>query len=236
MSSSYYIINDIVDRKEDRLHPAKKHRPIASGLLFIPTAIVLIILLFLSSLFIAFLISPLFFTSVFLLFISSQLYIFYFKKKLFLDVIFIAINFVIRAASGIFIVTTTNISPWNLIGAFFLAIILALGKRKAELHALKAHSSDHRSVLAQYKTIPIDSFILISITFLLVSYAIYSVFEGRPLLVLTIPVTFYALTRYVTLSYTNLGLIGRPERLFSDKPLLISMILWILMVIAILYF
>ncbi len=235
ISSSYYIINDLVDRKEDLFHPEKKYRPIAAGIVKQGTAVGIATGLFVLALALAVSVSFLFTGVVLALFVSAQLYIFWLKHEVFLDSMAIAINFVLRAAAGIFIVTTTDVSVWNLMGAFFLAIMLALGKRKAELHYLKESSGDHKRVLLQYKDVPVDSLILISITFLLVSYMMYSILERNEWLVLTIPIAFYALARYVNLTYTRFDIVGNPEKLFTDKRMLISISLWVAVVIIVLY-
>lgn len=102
-SSSYYIINDIVDKKNDKVHPEKKHRPIASGHISIPLASTILVLLLAISFSLSILLGPGFFLFNMLLFSSTIIYIFLIKQVAFLDILLLSINFVIRAVSGAFI-------------------------------------------------------------------------------------------------------------------------------------
>src|SRR3989338_1399472 len=136
ISSANYIINDIVDLKNDKLHPEKSKRPLASGKIAIKEAIFFALLSLVFSLAIALNLPFYFLLSVITIFMLTQIYSLYLKNIIFVDIILIGINFVIRTISGFFIIDVP-FSPWLIICPFFLSLFLSIGKRESESRFIK---------------------------------------------------------------------------------------------------
>uniref|UniRef100_A0A7C6EBL9 Decaprenyl-phosphate phosphoribosyltransferase n=1 Tax=candidate division WOR-3 bacterium TaxID=2052148 RepID=A0A7C6EBL9_UNCW3 len=241
LSGIVYIINDIVDRKADQKHPEKSKRPIAAGLLPVKTAIISAIVLTLFSLVFAYLLSSPFFFVALAYFILMLGYSFFFKKIVILDVLIVATGFALRTFAGT-VVISVEISVWLFLCSILLALFLAISKRRHELVYLDNGGLSHRTVLGQYSKQLLDQFIAIVTASTIIAYSIYTIapetvtkFHSKNL-VLTIPFVLYGILRYLYLIYQKqLG--GSPERvLLEDKPLIISIIVWLLSVGVIIYF
>lgn len=239
ISSSVYIINDLVDVEADRQHPDKKNRPIASGILPASVAITVAAVLLVVSIPAAFIISPLFACIVVGYFILNLAYTFWLKHVPLLDVLIIAAGFVLRVAGGVMLIQVERFSPWLYVVTTLLALYLGFGKRRAELSLLAGGAYSHRKVLDGY-TIPLlDQLITIVSSTTVIAYSLYT-FSAPNLpanhsMMLTIPFTLYGIFRYLYLiQVKNNG--GAPEEmLFSDRPLQISIALWGLSILAIFY-
>lgn len=252
LSSVSYLLNDIIDKKSDELHPRKKHRPIASGLITIPQATFVAFLLALGALLFALIISPwIFFVS--LLFLLLHLgYTFYLKHIALIDIFAIALSFVIRALAGE-LVTGYHIPIWLLLTIGFLSLFMATVKRRAEFtyvgkesrKSLKGYSNDLLSfmtntfatatffsytVFAYYERPPAGKTFFSDII-----QSFYPEYEGRKLLMITIPFVIYAVLRYAQVFFAEQK--GEePERIVThDRPLLITLFLWAATVIALVY-
>lgn len=241
VSGSVYIINDIIDAEKDRNHPEKKKRPIASGKLGrIPAGIIagfIIILSFFS----AFLLHTEFGIICLVYFFMNLGYSFYLKNQVIVDVLTIAVGFVLRAVAGA-VVIDVEISPWLLVCTLLLALFLGLCKRRNELMLANEMPSKHRLVLEEYSDELLDQMIAVVTASAFMSYALYTISEKvrtefhTTNLQFTIPFVLFGIFRYLYLVHKkNLG--GSPELiLLSDKPMIIDLSLWILSVTAILYF
>lgn len=234
VSSSYYIINDIIDIKKDRLHPEKTNRPLASNKVKISSALIILIVFLLLSIIIAIYLSKIFTYLVVSLFLLTLIYSLYLKKEAFIDAILIAINFVIKSISGIFLINVA-ISPWIIIEAFFLALFLVFGKRKADLLVLKEKSFDYKISLKHYSIQVLDTLLTSTITILLISYALYAVFVNRLYLLITLPIVFYLLFRYLFLINSGSDIARHPEKIINDKRMVLGIALWVILVIIMLY-
>jgi 4-hydroxybenzoate polyprenyltransferase len=145
----------------------------------------------------------------------------------------ISTGFVIRAVAGCLAIDVL-ISPWLIVCAFLLALFLALGKRRHELMLLGNEAKNHRKILEDYSIEMLDQMICIATGALLVSYSMYTFLEDNNYMMLTIPFVVYGLFRYLFLVHArNFG--GEVERLFKDRGMLISMILWGICVMLVLY-
>jgi 4-hydroxybenzoate polyprenyltransferase len=234
-----YIINDLVDVEADRQHPDKKNRPIASGVLPVPVAIIFVILLTLVIFPAAYLLSPTFALIVFAYFLINLAYSFWLKHIPLVDVLIIAAGFVLRVAAGVMLIQVERFSPWLYVVTTLLALYLGFGKRRAELALLADGANSHRKVLDGY-TIPfLDQLITIVSSTTVVAYSLYT-FSAPNLpenhtMMLTIPFALYGIFRYLYLiQVKNYG--GAPEEmLFTDRPLQISILLWGLSILAIFY-
>lgn len=234
ISSSNYILNDIIDLKYDSIHPEKKSRPITSGKISISFGIILSILFLAASLFIAYFMSNLFLISIITLFILNQIYSLFLKKEAFIDIIIVATNFVIRAASGVFVIER-EISPWLILCPFFLALFLSIGKREAEIQFLKDDSHKHKEVLKFYTPEITINLLTISTALLIMSYSLYVFLSGHKLLLITLPIAIFVIFRYLYLIYNRSSIPRHPEISYKDKRLLIGSLIWLIMILLVLY-
>jgi len=238
-SSLIYIINDLTDIDADRLHPEKKYRPLASGELSVKAAIscavVLGLIIFPSSFILNFHFG-LVTTSYFLLMLS---YSFWLKHVPLIDVMIIASGFVLRVAAGVVIIVTERFSPWLFVATTFLALFIALGKRRAEIYLLETAAGSHRRVLSGYSLDLINQLITIVLSATLITYCFYTFFSpiapGNQSMMLTIPFVIYGLFRYLYLiKMDHIG--GAPEEIvLKDRPMQLTILLWGVTVILILY-
>ena len=242
LASSVYVLNDWLDRERDRLHPAKCKRPLASGLVKGPTALMLGlgVLLAGGALGIATTNSSVIALEAIYIAINVA-YSWRLKRIILLDVFAIAIGFVIRVWVGAFALQVTA-SHWLILCTFFLALFLGCGKRENELALLNGASANHRSVLNEYSLRFISEINLIVMTATLICYALYTVAAdtvakfGTDHLVYSVPFVTYGLLRYLYLiRIRSQG--GSPEDLVtSDLQLWISVLCWLACCTAVVYF
>ncbi|MBS3128780.1 UbiA family prenyltransferase [Candidatus Woesearchaeota archaeon] len=233
LSSGNYMLNDTFDWKRDRYNKEKKRKMSRFALASSGTTLA-VLSLFLSTQFF-----PLLFSGIlFLLFILSFFYSFFLKHLLFLDVLLIAVNFVLRAVAGAFVFVKGAqpyiwISPWLIICTFFLALFLALGKRSTEL---TTQHQRFRPVL-QYYTPELTKFLLMTITAcLIMSYTLYSFLGEQPEMIFTLPFALYVIFSYLHFIFQNNPLTEKPYLLFQKPSFLSGIFLWIFVSFLILYF
>jgi len=234
MSSANYILNDIADKEKDKVHPEKKYRPLASGKISMWTAGVLAAFCATLSISLASFLSENFFYLLLLFFFLTQLYSFALKNELFVDVILISVNFVLRAVGGAYILDV-RVSPWLIVCTFFLALFLAVGKRRAESILLKGKAAMHRTVLDQYTPSLTNALMLVSTALLLLSYSLYSFLSIYPALIYTLPFSFYVVFRYYFLVESGSPIAEKLELLYTDKRLVLGIMLWIAAVSSFIY-
>lgn len=238
VSGAVYIVNDLVDLKQDRLHETKRLRPLASGDLSAPLARVALVVVVAAGLGGSFALGV-DFGLVALGYLALQLfYTFWLKYQVILDVMSIAAGFVLRAFAGAVAVGVTG-SPWLYYCAALLALFLGLAKRRHELVLLEASAADHRASLAHYSAPFIDAMLSAITAATIVVYALYTFFsptgQRNPYLMLTVPFVVYGLFRYLYLVHRqNLG--GAPEEvLLTDRPLIVNIALWLAAVAVTIY-
>jgi len=240
LSGSLYLFNDVLDLEQDRKHPEKSKRPLASGRLSVRTVVISSILLSCIALISAFLIDVSFgFVAViyFLLIIGYNLW---FKNIVILDIIVIAIGFVLRAIAGAEVIDVT-ISSWLLMCAIFLALFLGLCKRRHELVIMGEKAGSHRKILGEYNTVLLDQMVSVVTASTVIAYAFYTTAPitiekfGTRNLILTLPFVLYGIFRYLYLVHKKkLG--GSPELiLLNDKATMINLLLYAVSVGMILY-
>lgn len=251
-SSSFYLFNDIADYKSDRLHPDKCKRPIAAGLVSIPTAIIMGAVLLGSALTIAWLQTSALGAVLSTYAVLQVAYNLKLKHTVLLDVMAIAAGFVLRASAGA-AATEINLSPWFILCTAMLALFLGIEKRKAELGLLAIGGGKTRQVLRFYSFELLARMENVVTTGTVVTYAIWSagpVVDGAatPWMMLTLPFVIYGVFRYQLLgeiketdveeSLTRqVGQTERPdEALLKDKPLLLTVAGWIVTIFLILLF
>ena len=239
ISSLGYLINDLADIEADRKHPKKKQRPLASGKLSKRTAILAAVIL-----------GGIVFPSAFVLdfkfgfilsayFILMLAYSLWLKRIPLLDVMVIAAGFVLRVAAGVVIIDINMFSPWLFVATTFLALFIALGKRRAEIALLQENAGDHRKVLQGYTKDFLDQLHIIVISTTMMTYCLYTfsspISPQNHSMMLTIPFVIYGLFRYLyLLRVKQIG--GAPEEIvLTDHHMQITIGLWSLTVILILY-
>ncbi len=240
ISSAVYLLNDLVDMEADRAHPDKRHRPLASGALKPGLAIAVLIILLALSLPMAFSIDL--WLGVILLgyFLLNLAYSFKLKHVVIIDALVVAAGFVLRVAAGAAVVEVERFSPWLYVCITFIALLIALGKRRHELTSLEDEAGNHRAILDEYTVVFLDHLISIVTAATVICYSFYTFsatnLPQNHLMMLTIPFVVYFLFRYLYLIHVRkLG--GAPdELLFEDKPLLFSAIAWGLAAMGVLYF
>jgi 4-hydroxybenzoate polyprenyltransferase len=240
LSGVVYLVNDIADREADRSHPLKRHRPIASGAVPIKLAVTVAIVLTAVALASAYWLRPAFGVvgAVYLVLLVS--YSGPLKHIVIIDVLTIAIGFVLRAAAGA-IVINVSISHWLLFLTILGALFLALSKRRHELVLLADGATNHRPILQEYTPYLLDQMISVVTASTLVAYAIYTVSPetvdkfNTHLLGLTLPFLLYGIFRYLYLVHQKDGGGSPSEMLLNDRPLLICVALWAAVVAVIIY-
>jgi len=240
ISSSNYILNDIFDRKKDRINLEKKNRPIASGKISVKFAILLAILFFSGSIFIAINLSLIFLFFVTSLFTLTQFYTFKLKNIAFVDILTISINFVLRAVSGVFIVSQSlgervGVSYWLILCPFFLALFLASSKRQAEVILLKDSAKAHRKVLNEYTKEITFGLMIISTTLLIISYSIYIMSSSYPQLIFTLPFVLYLIFSFFAYAEKGQDIARNPELIYRNKFLVLVVVLVLVLVLLSIY-
>ncbi len=240
LSGAIYLINDVADADKDRLHPSKRLRPVASGALPRGAAIGAGAVLLAGCLAAAFRMSPAF--GLVALFYGALFtaYTVWLKHVVILDVLTVAVGFVLRAVAGA-VAVDVEISGWLLICTILIALFLALGKRRHEYRSLTGDAAAHRPILADYSEGFLDQMISVVTASTVTTYALYTMspetvakFHTR-LLPLTLPFVLYGIFRYLYLLYRrDLG--GNPSDLVvTDRGLLLDALLWMLATLAIIY-
>lgn len=252
VSSSFYLLNDIADVESDRRHPVKCKRPIAAGLVSIPTALGMAVALLTSAVIIGWLRSPALGATLVGYAILQTAYNLKLKHKPIVDIIVIATGFVLRAYAGA-AATGIVLSVWFLLCTAMLALFLAVEKRKAELRLLEVRGGNTRAVLKRY-SIPLLIRMENTVTTgAVMSYALWSSGPqvngaSTPWMMLTLPFVLYGTFRYQLLSDPKTRVSGqdsgleqgghteRPEEiLLRDRPILLNVLSWILTIFVILW-
>jgi len=240
LSGAAYILNDIKDVEEDRLHPVKSRRPIASGRLKRGPALGAFFLLLAFGLAGSLGIRLEFFAAALCYLALQFAYSFWLKHVVILDVFLIAAGFFIRVAAG-GLAIRVEISPWLFICTILLALFLALCKRRHELILLDEGARDHRPILEEYNPRLLDQMIAVVTASTVISYSLYTISGetvakfGTRNLIWTVPFVLYGIFRYLYLVYQKAEG-GSPEALIiQDKPLLADLALWVAASVFILY-
>ena len=240
LSGVVYLINDIADREADRRHPVKKDRPIASGALPVPVAIGWAVALAAMALAAAFWLRPLVGGIAASYVVLLALYSGQLKHIVILDVLTIAIGFVLRAAAGA-VAVDVPISHWLYVLTILLALFLALSKRRHELVLLADGATSHRRILEEYSPYLLDQMIAVVSASTIVAYAFYTVSPetvqrlGTDRLILTLPFPLYGIFRYLYLVHLKEGGGSPSDMLLTDRPLLLCVGLWAATVALIIY-
>ncbi len=235
VSSSNYVINDVIDYKKDRLNKEKQSRPVASGKISRSLAVVLALILLLFSVFISLRLNVDFLYAVLSLFFLTQLYSLFLKNEVFVDLLMIGVNFIIRAASGALLLKI-SISPWLVLCVFFLSLFLSASKRKSEIAFLGEGAQKHRAVLEKYSKDIVNMLLIIATCSLILSYSLYSFLSQYHNLFYTIPLALYVILRYVYLTEIGSEIARHPEKIIKDYRIVLASMLWVGATFYLLYF
>ena len=239
VSSSVYLLNDITDVEADRQHPKKKNRPIASGDLKISTARWAVVVLLFLAIPLAYILSPGFCLLLLIYLVLNLTYSRWLKHIIIIDVFVLASFYVIRVVAGLTLIEVTRFSPWLYVVTTLLALYIGLGKRRAELTLLSDGAQSHRKVLDGYSLPLLDQYITIVSATTVVAYSLYTFsapnLPGNHAMMLTIPFAIYGILRYLYLIQNKQGGGAPEEELLSDRPLQVTILLWGLVVVLILY-
>ncbi len=255
-SSATYLLNDIFDIERDKLHPFKRKRPIASGLIPAPLAIGLALVTIIISLPLSYKLSPAFFFACLTYLILQLFYSAYLKQIILIDVLVIAAGFVLRVYAGVWAIDA-HLNVWFLLSVTSFALFLAIGKRRSERTLMEGRAPQHRETLLHYPENLLDSLTTMFANSTWLTYAFFA-FLQPPIaarqslntfigefelpqteikyLMGTVPVVIYAVMRYLYIIYEKKE--GEsPERvILTDKPLFITVIIWLIMVIGITHY
>lgn len=252
-TSATYIVNDVFDVKQDRLHPAKKFRPLAAGKIPIYIAIFEAFVLILLAFFISSSLNELFFILISAYLIMQGLYSLGLKNIPVVDILIIATGFILRVYSGA-VVIDAHLSVWFLLCVISVALFLASGKRRAELNLLKETNEITRKSLIKYQKELLNSYVTMFGNASWMSWSLFTFFESpkaalpfwlvlaelskattvNKLLMATIPIVIFGIMRYEALIFE--GKSEAPEKLLlTDKGLIVAALLWVAVVHWILY-
>ncbi|HVZ67010.1 MAG TPA: UbiA prenyltransferase family protein [Patescibacteria group bacterium] len=259
LSSSTYIINDILDVNKDKLHPFKRARPIASGEVTVKQAIIVFVIIITFALFLAKSINEGFFLMALLYLVIQMLYSSVFKSVVIFDIFFIALGYILRVYAGE-LVTGYHLSVWLLLSTISISLFLAIAKRRSELTLLRSYKgtriSEIRKSLSHYSEALLDAYTVIFATSTLIFYSLFTFLENpgglkisldillpdflpyylqRKWLMLTIIPVVYGLMRYLQDIYEKHEGESPDRVILSDKPLLASVIIWGIMTVVIIY-
>jgi 4-hydroxybenzoate polyprenyltransferase len=240
LSGVVYIVNDVADRESDRRHPLKARRPIASGALPLSAAVAAAIVLGAAGLAGAAAIGRPFATVAVAYLVLQLAYSASLKHVVIIDVLTIAVGFVLRAAGGA-VAVNVEISQWLLVCTILLALFIALAKRRHEIVLLADGAPTHRPILGEYSAYLLDQMIAVVTASTLIAYVFYTIspetvgkFQTR-WLGSTIPFPLYGIFRYLYLVHQRDGGGSPADLLLADRPLLACVALWALAVALIIY-
>lgn len=260
LSSAIYIINDLFDIEKDRMHPFKKFRPLARGEVSPKVAIVLSVLLATGAVIASYVTDPAFFVIAVIYLVLNLSYSAYLKHIEIIDILTLAAGYILRVFAGE-IVSNSHISAWLFLTVISLSLFLAIGKRRSEItllsHQPAGMQSSTRKTLSHYTDKLLDVYLSIFATSTFMSYSLFTFLENpaglqfnftlfpadvlgtylqRKWLMVTIIPVAYGLMRYLQRIYEKHE--GEsPERvLFTDRPLLISVVVWAVLVVVLTYF
>jgi len=240
LSGVVYLVNDVLDREADRQHPLKASRPLASGALSPGTALMAAVVLGAGALAASLAISGRFAAVAATYLGLLALYSGPLKHIVIIDVLTIAVGFVLRAVAGA-VAIAVPISHWLLLCTILLALFLALSKRRHEIVLLAGNATEHRKILEEYSPYLLDQMISVVTASTLISYAFYTIDAetigkfGTSLLGLTIPFPLYGIFRYLYLIHQKEQGGSPSDLLMNDRPLLACVALWVATIVLIVY-
>lgn len=240
LSGTVYLLNDVADVERDRLHPLKRLRPIASGVVPLRLAALLAVVLGGLCLGASWLLGRGFVACAAAYLGLNVLYSFRLKEVVIVDVLSVSLGFVLRAVAGALAIPVV-ISDWLLLCTILLALFLTLAKRRHELVTLSDTAADHRRILAEYSPYLLDQMIAVVTASCLMAYSFYTTAQETKdkfhtdKLALTIPFVLYGIFRYLYLVHRKEKGGSPTDVLLTDRPLLAAVALWAVAIVIIVY-
>lgn len=238
-ASAIYVVNDIMDRHTDSIHPVRRNRPIASGKVTVHTAIIAAAICTVTALVGSYLLSRLLAAIILGYIVLMVFYSLKLKRVMILDCVVIATGFCLRAVAGA-VVVNVSISAWLVICTFALCLFLAFSKRRGEIAQLQANSEAFRATLGEYTPELLAHMLDVTSVLAVVCFLLYTMdyrtkeLFGTNNLVYTVPLVLYCIFRLSAL--TQKGVYSDPVRLIlGDRPFQIGIVLWVLLCIGIVY-
>lgn len=241
-ASAMYIVNDLIDRNKDKLHPRKKHRPIASGAVKSKQAVLIAIILLILAAVISIQLNPNYLISLVIYLFVNLAYSLFLKRINLIEIFTVAIFFILRILAGCAAIEVLP-SQWIIMVTFFIALFLTAIKRKSEIIILRENAFSHRSVLKHYTVDMLNVIIYITGTITILGYVLYTM-DSRTIDIFSNSGLIYSsffvalgLFRFIQLSSNgSYESEGDPTQLiFKDRFLQITIILWSVSVVLILY-
>lgn len=234
VASGVYILNDLLDRKQDAYHPLKRRRPLVAGTVSVSTAILSMLVLWVAGFSMGLFVSVRVVSILFTYILINIAYSLGLKHVVLLDVFIIAGGFMLRILAG---TVGVGIAPsqWLLVCGLMVALFLGFAKRRAELYALAAENADHRKVLKNYQPVLLDKMIVVTATCVILTYSLYTMSpvtiqtHRTDALIYTVPFVMYGIFRYIySLHNQNTGT-DPAQELFRDPHILISIGGWLIL-------
>lgn len=240
-SSFNYIINDLRDIEKDKTHPEKlRKRPLASGELSIPFAIILLMILVLVIITCLIFIIPnpniMFIFMIIMIIITGQFYNYLLKNYAFIDILILSTGYLWRALAGCAIIEE-YVSAWLFLAIFEIALFLSIAKRKGDLMLLgKDKATEHKKVYDQYSSKLLDQFQVMTASSLFITYSLYLIFKFELyipgsasfieyMVIFTIPISLYIIMRFMYLTSAKPEIARSTEKAFGDKGFIIAALL-----------
>jgi 4-hydroxybenzoate polyprenyltransferase len=246
LAGAVYLLNDLRDVEQDRLHPKKRERPIASGRLPVPAAWAAVLVLWLAVGVLSAWLGLQFALVAAAYLVMNFVYSHGLRDQVLLDVFFIALGFVLRAIAGVELLRplspATELSPWLLVCTFFGALFLALAKRRRELANSGEDVGRRRAVLAHYTPALLDGLLVVSAASSIMGYALYTIWPATvakfntEALLYTVPFVTYGIFRYLYLVRDSETTEDPSQVLLTDRPLIACVGLYLMAIVLLLYF
>ena len=237
LSSATYLINDLIDAPQDKLHPLKRYRPIAAGLVSPRQAVLIALGMFIVGIGLSFLLEPWFGVVVLVYLTLTLSYSIKLKQVAVIDVLVLSTGYVLRAVGGA-VVIQVPISLWLYAVTSLGAMLIGFGKRRGEMAGAEEAASQQRHVLKDYSRTLLNRLIILVAGGVFITYVAYTItasnLPDNRTMAVTIPIMAYGLYRYLHLLYHhNAG--ETPEEMFlSDRPLMATVFLWLATVVVVL--
>ncbi len=234
LSGAVYAFNDVLDVDEDRKHPLKRFRPVASGEVPVPAAVIYSVVLVAAGLALCFYVNVGVGAAGLAYLALQAVYTPFLKHMAILDVMSISAGFVIRALAGVAAVNSP-ISPWLIVCTGLLTLFLGFSKRRHELATLGDGAVGHRKNLRDYSVPLLDEMMNIMISATIIAYVLYTFFSYDDYYMMaSIPFVVYGVFRYMLLVHRDGG--GNPDTLLlADRPLQVALLLWLAVVGTVIY-
>lgn len=240
VSSSVYILNDIADREQDKLHPKKKNRPIASGAITVPEAFTVLSIMITLIVSLSAVLELKFIAVIIAFFALNAVYTFYAKHVVLLDIFSIAAGFMLRVIGGAFAIRV-EISSWLILTTMFISLFLAVMKRYSEFTTMSEEKGSTRRVLENYTVLLLNQMATISAAAVIICYALYTT-ASRTIeafhtdkLIYTTPFVVFGIFRYMHLVYKYEQGENTTEIMLHDYPMIATILLYIAFIVVLIY-